>query len=463
MPETALDPKSIYKAKLQKDKNKMPDLTIKNAKLVLPDGISQGGIVIEGGKIKAIKNDSNLPDSSEVLDVKGNYVLPGLIDAHVHFREPGASSKEDWKTGSSAAAAGGITTVLDMPNTQPPTTTIEDLEEKRKIAASKSVVDYGFHFGASTENLEELKKLTGGIASVKFYMSSTIGNLMVGNDAIFYEELKALAVSDMLATIHAENKEMVEYLATKLQGKGREDPLAYADSRPAICAAEATNRAIFLSSIAETRIHLCHISTAMEVDLIRKYKGSRPITAEASSHHLFLTREEFNKLGAYAKTNPPLRTKEDQRALWEGINSGVIGLIASDHAPHLPESKEKGIWKSSAGVPGVETLLPLLLNEVNKGTLSLEMVARLTAENPARIFGIKDKGRIEEGYDADLTVIDLEKESTIKNEELFTKCGWSPFNGWKLKGQPIKTIVRGNIIFDQGNINETPGMEVQYA
>jgi len=441
----------------------MPDLVIKNAKLVLPDGIVDGGIVIEGSRIKEIKRSSNLPDSGEVIDAKGNHVLPGLIDAHVHFREPGASSKEDWKTGSSAAAAGGITTVLDMPNTQPPTTTLENLEEKRKIASSKSVVDYGFHFGACNENMEEMNSLADGIASVKFYMSQTTGNLTVDNDAIFHEELKIMAEKGILATVHAENGEMIEYLTGKLQEKGRDDPLAYADSRPPICAADAVNTAIFIAGMAECRLHLCHTSTSLEVSLIEEHKKFQQLTAEATPHHLFLTRDDLKKLGAYAKTNPPLRNEEDRKALWNGITSGSIDIIASDHAPHLPESKENGIWKSSAGVPGIETLLPLLLNEVNKGTLSLEKVVMLTVENPAKIFKIKNKGMIAEGYDADLTIVNLNEEFKVKNDELFTKCGWSPFNGWKLKGRVVTTLVRGNVVFDHGNINEIQGMEVSYG
>lgn len=439
----------------------MADLVIKNSRIVFPDRIFEGGIIIQDGKIVDIKKDSELPSERNVLNAQGNYILPGLIDVHVHFREPGASSKEDWSTGSMAAAAAGITTVIDMPNTQPPTTTSELLEKKKKIAGSKSIVDYGFHFGASTENIEELKKVSG-IASVKFYMSSTTGNLLIGNDAIFFEELRVLAERNLLSTVHAENNGMVEYWTERLMKSERTDPMAYAESRPNVCAAEAAGRAILLSRIAGARLHLCHINTREEVELLERNKTSGNLTAEATPHHLFLTEEDMKKLGNFAKTNPPLRSREDQNALWKGIRNGIIDVIATDHAPHLPESKEMDVWNSSAGVPGLETMLPLLLNQINKKNLTINKVVQVTSENPARIFGIKNKGRIEAGYDADLVIVDLKKEIQIKNEKLFTKCGWSPFDGWKLKGSILKTILRGNIVFDEGSIYKTQGREIEY-
>ncbi len=455
----------------------MTDIVIKNSKLVLSDKIFKGGIVIKGGKITDIKRDSELP-SGKALNAMGNYIIPGLIDVHVHLREPGACSKEDWSTGSMAAAAGGVTTVLDMPNNRPSTTTTELLEKKRRIAESKSIVDYGFHFGASMDNIGELKKIKD-IASVKFYMSSTTGNLLIGNYDVFLEELRVLAGRNLLSTVHAEDNKMVEYWTDKLMKTGRTDPMVYAESRPEVCAVEAAGKAISLSRVAGARLHLCHISTKKEVELLeinkkillRKIltrntsyhdKNIQPLTAEATPHHLFLTKRDMKKLGNFAKTNPPLRSRRDQNALWEGIRDGIIDIIATDHAPHLPESKKIDVWNSSAGVPGLETMLPLLLNEVNNGNLRINKLVHLTSENPARIFGINNKGKIERGYDADLVIIDLKKETEIRNEKLFTKCRWSPFNGWRLRGSVLKTIVRGNVVFDEGNINRIKGSEIQY-
>lgn len=440
----------------------MPDLVIKNSKLVMPNKIVKAGLVIEDGKIKRIASDASLPDADKVIDAQGNYVLPGLIDVHVHFREPGASSKEDWSTGSSAAAAGGVTTVLDMPNTQPSTTTIQHLNEKRKIARSKAIVDYGFHFGASVDNLNELSKLGNDIASVKFYMSTTTGNLKVDNDAIIFEEFKILKDKKILTTTHAENRDMVQYWFEKLKEKEKIDALDYANSRPNICAADALNRMVFLSKMAGNSVHFCHVSTKEEVEILKNSKNSR-VTAEVTPHHLFLTKKDITELGNYSKVNPPLRSGEDQRELWGAIHSGVIDIIATDHAPHLPESKEREILLASAGMPGLETMLPLLLNEVNKGNLTLVELSRLIALNPAKIFRIKNKGMIKEGYDADLTIIDLKKEARVDNSRLFTKCGWSPFDGWKLRGWPIKTFVRGNLVFDEGSVEKTQGKEVTYS
>ena len=442
---------------------KMAELVIKNSKLVLPDQIFEGGLAIEDGKITEIKKDTHLPYADHVINAMGNYIIPGLIDAHVHFREPGASSKEDWLTGSSAAASGGITTVLDMPNTQPSTTTIAHLNEKREIAASKSIVDYGFHFGASADNFGELGKLEENIASVKFYMCSTVGSLVIDNDAIMFEEFRAISEKGIIATVHAENGEMVNYWTAKVKESGRSDALAHADARPNICAGDATNQAVFLARIAGNSLHICHLNTQEEVDILRAAKGTQRISAEVTPHHLFLTRDDLKHLKNYGKVNPPLRSERDQKALWSGIHDGIIDIISTDHAPHLQESKEKDVWCASSGVPGVETMLPLLLNEINRGNLTFFRLIKLTAQNPATIFGIHNKGRIEVGFDADLVIVDMNKTEKVRNDKQFTKCGWSPFDGRKLKGWPLQTFVRGNRVFDNGNIAEIRGSEVSYS
>ncbi len=435
----------------------MSELVIKNGKIVLPERTISGDILIAEGKIEKIgKNLSG----GIILDVKGKYVLPGLIDAHVHFREPGGSNKEDWFTGSSAAAAGGVSCVLEMPNTQPPTVTGELLNEKRKYAR-RSVVDYGFHFGASTSNIDELRRVEG-IASVKFYMGSTTGSLLVESDAILYEQLRVLAKRNIPATVHAESERMISYLTNKLRSTCRIDAEAYSEARPNMSAAEAANRILSLTKLAGNHTHLCHVSTKEEVDILGIYRANAQVSSEAAPHHLFLTKKDYKELGTRAKTNPPMRSKEDQDALWKALMNGTIDMIATDHAPHLLDSKDWGIWEAPSGVPGLETMLPLLLDAVNHDRLTLEQVARLTAENPARIFSIKNKGQIKAGYDADLTIVDMSLAKKVENDKLFTKCAWSPFAGRKLKGWPVKTIVRGNVVYDEGTINKNKGEEVRY-
>ena len=435
----------------------MSDLVIKNGKVVLPERTFTGDVLVDAGRIEKVGRNLS---ADAVIDARGKYVLPGAIDAHVHFREPGGSSKEDWLTGSSAAAAGGVTTVLEMPNTQPPTVTKDLLDQKRKFAR-RSVVDYGFHFGASTGNLDELRKIEG-VASVKFYLGSTTGSLLVESDAVLFEQLSLLAQREMPAALHAESESMTSYLTRKLRALGREDPEAYSEARPNMSAVESVNRALSIAKLAKARVHLCHVSTKEELGVIEIYKECMPLTAEATPHHLFLTKEDYKKLGTLAKTNPPMRSKEDRAALWKAIHEGTIDIVATDHAPHLLEAKSRGIWDAPSGVPGVETMMPLLLNEVNKGTLNIRQLVHLTAKNPARIFSIRNKGLIKAGYDADLVIVDMSLSRKVDNGSLFTKCGWSPFAGRELKGWPVKTIVRGNVVYDAGSIHKNRGKEVQY-
>ncbi len=434
------------------------DLVVKNCRLVTGEGIIETCMAVGKGKI--IRFSKNPPKAAKVLDAKGNCILPGLIDAHVHFREPGASQKEDWFTGSSAAAAGGVTTVLDMPNTNPPTTTLKLLKEKRKLA-EKSVVDFGFHFGASTENRKELEKVAR-IASVKFYMSTTTGSLLLNDDALMWDYFKIISRRNILATVHAEDEDTIQQLTDKLKNKGRNDPLAHCESRSGACALKAVERAMSMAEIAGNRLHICHVSTAKELFSIKNKKNKLGLTCEATPHHLFLTEYDLKKLGNFGKMNPPLRKDKDKTALWEAVHDETIDIIATDHAPHTKESKQGSVWNAPAGVPGVETMLPLLLNEVNKKNLTLQQITKLCSENPARIFGIKNKGKLAPGDDADFVIVDLKKEKKVVNDKLFTKCKWSPFNGLKLKGWPIKTFVRGQLVFDNGKVNKIKGREVEY-
>jgi len=392
---------------------------IKNGKILEGNKLVEKNIIIEDNKIKDITDDIVAVD--EVIDAEGNIILPGIIDGHVHFREPGLTHKEDFLTGSKAAAAGGITTILDMPNTKPATTTLKLLEEKRELA-KKSLVNYGFHFGATMDNLQEIKEVKK-IASVKIYMDETTGDLKIDND----EVLQRIFNNTKRVAVHAENENVLKAINFLKN---------------------STNKKILL--------YLCHISQESEIKVIKRNKSAR-IFAEATPHHLFLTDKDDKD--AFTKMKPTLKTKQDQDALWQAISKDVINTIGSDHAPHTIEEKNSNVVY---GVPGVETLLPLLLNAVNKKRLKLGQLVRLCCENPAKIFKLKNKGFLKEGYDADLVIIDMNKEKTVKNEELLTKCKWSPFNGWKLKGWPLKTIVNGNLIYDNGLLNEVKAKEVEY-
>src|SRR3989338_8578363 len=412
-------------------------LLIKNGKVYQNGALANKNIFVKDGKITKITSQELKAD--EVIDAKDKIVIPGLIDGHVHFREPGLTHKEDFLTGSMAAAAGGITTVLDMPNTIPPTTDFQRLEEKRKLAR-KSIVNYGFHFGSTNNNIAEIEK-ANGIASVKVYLDYTTGDLKLDD----YNALKKIFSSNKTITVHGENENIL--------------------------------KAIELIKNSNNHIHFCHVSSKEELYYIRKEKIKNSASVEVCPHHLFLTAKDLNELGNFGEMKPGLKTKDDQKALWEGIHNGKVNTIATDHAPHTKEEKMQANYPY--GVPGCETMLPLLLDALNNKAINdknnknnaknkkitLRKIVELCCENPAKIFQIKNKGFIKEGFDADLAIVDLDLEKEVKNNELLTKCKWSPFDGWKLKGRPIFTLVNGNIVFDacsNGKINNIRAKEVSY-
>ncbi|MFH0868397.1 MAG: dihydroorotase family protein [Candidatus Woesearchaeota archaeon] len=395
-------------------------LLIKNGKVYQNGTLSRKNIFIKNDKIAKITSQNLKAD--KVIDAKGKIIIPGLIDEHVHFREPGFTQKEDFLTGSMAAAAGGITTILDMPNTLPATTNLQRLDEKRRLA-KKSIVNYGFHFGSTNNNIAEIGKVKD-VASVKVYMDYTTGDLKVDDE----HALKNIFSSSKTVAVHAENENII--------------------------------KALELIQHGNSHLHFCHISSKKELHYTKNEKIKNKISVEVTPHHLFLTAKNLNDLGSFGEMKPSLKTEEDQKALWEGIHDGKIDTIATDHAPHTKEEKLDPNYPY--GVPGCETMLPLLLNAVNEKKLTLKKLVQLCCENPAKIFKIKNKGVIKEGFDADLTIIDLDMEKEVKNDELFTKCKWSPFDGWKLKGCPVMTLVNGNIVFNNGKINKARGNPVVY-
>ncbi len=391
---------------------------LKNCKILEGEKLVEKHILLENNKIACISDEMITAD--EVIDIRGNIIIPGVIDSHVHFREPGLTHKEDFLSGSIAAAKGGVTTILDMPNTLPPTTTLGALEEKRELA-KKSIVNYGFHFGSTGDNIEEIKKVKN-IASVKIFMNVSTGNLKI-DDISKVEEIMKTA---RLCSIHAEEENLL--------------------------------KAIEIATRLNRKFYACHISSENEIKAIRKNK--KHCYVEVTPHHLFLTIRDKERLGKLANVKPPLKTEKDVDALWRALKAGFVDVIATDHAPHLEKEK---LEEERSGLPGIETMLPLLLDSVNKGRLTLKELINLTSRNPARIFGIKNKGVLAEGFDADLTVIDIKLEKQVKRDELFTRVKWSPFEGKILKGWPVMTFVNGNIVYDNENIYDMiKGKEVVF-
>ncbi|MFN2270955.1 MAG: dihydroorotase [Anaerolineae bacterium] len=413
-------------------------LLIQNGTLVTPQGITQEDILVEGETTVAVGANLSAPHNARVVDAKGLLILPGLIDPHVHLREPGGEHKEDLNSGTRAALAGGFTTVIAMPNTSPPLADGESLAQVRTLAKSKAVCDVGFFVGATADNAEGVAELEA-VVGLKLYMGSSTGSLLVadlGGQTAHFEHYPGVIA------VHAEDEEAVAHFAKLGQ------------RRPPICAALAVSRALALAERFGARLHVCHVSTAHELALIRdaKARGGK-VTCEVTPHHLFLTTEDGTRLGSLGQMNPPLRLQKDVDALWE--NFKIVDCIATDHAPHTLEEK-RGPTPPS-GVPGLETALPLLLTAVHKGKLSLPEIARLMAQGPARIFGLEHKGNIAPGYDADLTLVDADAEWIIGTRPLQTKCGWSPFEGRKVRGQVARVFLRGQEVYVDGEITAAPG------
>jgi dihydroorotase len=422
----------------------MPDLVIKNARIFISDAIQPAEIAIDNGKITKIGKIIGVEEVNQVIDARGSLVLPGAIDVHVHFRDPGMTKKEDWYTGSCAAAAGGVTTVIDHPNTIPPTMDADSFKKKKK-EAKKSIIDYGINAGV-TANLESLKNLweLGATAFGEIFMAESTGSLNV-NDRILKEALPVIGELGAVACIHAEDEETRKKYVHLL--KGNLAPESYSKSRPTLSEKIAVEKAIKFGG--DTKLHFCHISARESLEAIRKAKAENThITCEVAPHHLFLTTKDYRRLGTLGKMNPPLRDFNSQQSLWKGINDGTIDVVASDHAPHLEAEKMTDIWTAPAGVPGVETMMPLLLMAVKRNLLTLKRLIEVTSRNPAQIFNIR-KGVLVPGYDADLIIVGDARG--IRKEKMHSKAGWTPFDG--MDGIfPKMTVSRGEVVSEDGEI-----------
>jgi allantoinase len=434
------------------------DLVVKNGLIVFPEYTVRGAIAIDEGKIVAIGSGETMPNAERVIDAEGLYVLPGIIDAHVHFREPGLEYKEDFYTGSIAAVCGGVTAVCDMPNVNPPTKDRESFMLKLEKAKSKSLVDFGIFGVVLPDNIDRIQELRdAGVVGYKIFMGETVGRLASPDDWELVIAFRKIAETGLRVGVHAENRAITDHLVNEFKRSGKMQPIYHLESRPSISEAEATQRAILFSSISRTKLHIFHLSSREGVEIIRETKTrGLPVTAETCPHYLLLDGEKaLKELGPVVKMNPPVRSLEHAEALWRGLKEGVIDMIASDHSPHTPEEKFKdNIWEAIAGWPGVETMLPLILNEVGRGRITINDVVKYMSEGPAKVWGFyPKKGALRIGSDGDLTIVDLREEYTIKAEELHSKNKFTPFDGWKVKGKPIYTIIRGAVVYEKGQIN----------
>ena len=421
-------------------------LLIKNGSLVNSSGVVKSDIFISGGKITQIGTSLDC-EADRVIDAAGKYIFPGLIDPQVHFRDPGLTHKEDLKTGSMAAAAGGITTFFEMPNTNPSTITLEKLEKKYKVASEKCITNFSFFFGATNDNIEEIKKMDN-TCGLKIFMGSSTGDLLVDDDEALD---RIFSCCDKIIAVHAEDEEILKEAEKKVS----KDSFAnHPDARPVEAALKATTKAVNLALKYKKRLHVLHLSTAEEVEFLRKHKSSGLITAETTPQHLLMHAPNiYNEIGSFAQMNPPIREKYHQKELWAGLKDGTIDCVATDHAPHTLEEKALPYGEAPSGMPGVQTSLTLMLNEVANEKINLEDVVKWMAENPAKLYNIKGKGFLKEGYDADITIVDMDCEKTILNENMYSKCGWTAFHNTTTRGWPIITIVNGNIVYENDELN----------
>jgi len=419
-------------------------LLIKNASLVLPNGIVEGDLRVSNGQISSIAPGGGLDADirEEVIDATGLHLLPGVIDPHVHFREPGDNKKEDLESGSRAAAAGGVTSFLDMPNNNPNTTNRATLERKISLASKKSVTHHGFFIGATKNNISDLQSVEGmdGVCGIKIFMGSSTGDLLVHEQ----DQLENIfANTNGIIAVHAEDEERLQLRSKDF--RNRTDIASHAQYRDVECALMATKRAVALAKKYEHRLHIVHLTSGEEADWLNKNKDNL-ITTEVCTQHLTFDQDDVERLGERVLMNPPIRYTEDKDVLWQRLKDGTIDCVVTDHAPHTLDSKAVGFPNSPAGMPGVETSLPLMLTHAMEGKCNIIDVSKWMCSGPARVYGIQKKGSLIEGYDGDLALVDLENRRTIYDSDTWTKVGWTPYNGMELTGWPIYTIVDGNVI-----------------
>ncbi len=435
------------------------DLIVKGGTLVTPAGTAPGDVAVKDGRIAAL-GALDGGRAERVLEAGGLHVLPGVIDTQVHFREPGLEHKEDLASGSAAAALGGVTAFFEMPNTKPSTLDAADLEAKLDRALGRAWTDHAFFMGAADENADKLGELERlpGCCGVKIFMGSSTGSLLVEDDETLFEVLRHGA---RRVAIHAEDEgRLRERLALVRDGASVDQHPVWRDEETAL---KATRRLLALARRAGRRVHVLHISTADEMPILAQNKDLA--TVEVTPQHLTLAAPEcYERLGTLAQMNPPIRDARHRDGLWAALDQGIVDVIGSDHAPHTREEKAGDYPATPSGMPGVQTLLPLMLDHVNAGRLSLRRLVDLTSAGPQRIYGIAGKGRLAVGYDGDLTLVDLGARREITADWLAAKCGWSPFEGMTVTGWPVATVVRGRIVMRDGALQGEPaGRPVRFV
>ncbi|MEM2147372.1 MAG: dihydroorotase family protein [Candidatus Bathyarchaeia archaeon] len=429
------------------------DTVLKNLKAYLGNDVMECCLAIEDGRIFKIGKESNMPKANAEINLNGLLVLPGLIDVHVHLRDEGKAYKEDFYSGTAAAAAGGITTVLDMPNNAPVTMSVETLRSRMEKAEKDSLIVVGF-YSAFPDDIKKIPEIMReGAFAFKLFLNEQIGGLNIDDDRALTEAFQTVA-SKIPVAVHAEDRSIVKNAEKVFKQKGQNDIAAFLEAHSEKAEVKAIKRIIAIARKTGAHVHVCHVSTANGLRMVADAKKSGlSLTCEVTPHHLFLSSEDLKRLGTLALTVPPLRERNHAESLWEGVKNGVVDAIASDHAPHTIEEKEASVvWDVKVGVPGLETTLPLLLTEVNAGRIGLADVVRLMAENPAKIFNLKGRGSLKEGNKADLVVVGLKRRHRLDASRFHSKAKYSPFDGKLVKGKPVKTFVGGRLVMDEGEI-----------
>jgi len=434
------------------------DTVLFNAKVYTSQGIVQAGVVIDHGRIVRVAKETNLPQASTRLNMNGCLVLLGLIDSHVHLRDQQLSYREDFTTGTAAAAAGGVTTVIDMPNNQPVTMSSEALRERMQLAEKRIIVNVAFN-SAFPHRTEEIRRIVSqGAVGFKLYLLQQIGGINIDNDKALQAAFNTVAETKVPIAVHAEDRATLEEAEKSMRDSGRNDAEAFLEAHPATAEVKGIQRVATLAKKSGAHLHICHVSSAAGLNTALKAKKvSERVTCEVTPHHLLLTSQHVKKQGNIALMLPPLRTKADAEALWKALKKGLIDTVASDHAPHSIEEKSvQSIWDVKPGIAGLETMLPLMLNEVNRGRLGVNEMVRLMSEKPAEIFHLRDRGSLSEGCMADIVVVDINREHKIDASRFHSKAKFSPFDGWRVEGKPVKTFVNGQLVMDEGEIVAKP-------